>query len=65
MMTHTHFGFDNTVTLAKKQLAKHAKKGVESTLSIFEVARLMDLVRQEPATKKSESESIFFGFSQN
>lgn len=65
MIAHTHFTIDNAVSLAKKQLAAHAKKGAESKLSIFEVARLMDMVREEPAPKKKNDESIFFGFSQN
>jgi hypothetical protein len=56
---------NNAVSHAKKQLAVHAEKGAESRLSIFEVAKLMDMVRHEPLPKKAEGESIFFSFSEN
>ncbi len=65
MMTHTNFMINNAVSHAKKQLEAHAQRGSKSTLSIYEVAKLMDVVRQEPQPKKSADESIFFGFSEN
>lgn len=65
MIAHTNFMIDNAVSHAKKQLEVHAEKGAESTLNIIEVAKLMDIVRNEPQPKKLENESIFFRFSEN
>jgi hypothetical protein len=55
----------NTITLAKKQLEDHAKKGANSNLSIFEAARLMDVVKFGNDIDKVGKSPIFFNFSQN
>ncbi len=58
---------NNTIELAKRQLEVHAQMGEKSTLSIFEVARLMDTVSEMSCVKSSKlnNDSIFFGFSVN
>jgi hypothetical protein len=56
----------NTVTLAKKQLEMHAQQGQNSPLTVFEVARLLDMVRS--TTDNSEiahQNNMFIGFSDN
>lgn len=55
----------NRVKIATEQLKDHHNEGVESKLTIFEVAQLMDVVRKYPA-KRIEHEDLFTcGFSQN
>lgn len=55
----------NTITLAKKQLENHLKKGSDSRLSVFEVARLMDVVKFGNNTETAGADPILFGFSMN
>ena len=65
MIGTTNFIGQDAVQLAKKQLERHIERGASSQLSIFEVAKLMDVVRQAPPKKKCDHESLFFGFSAN
>jgi hypothetical protein len=65
MIAHTSLMINSAVSHAKKQLELHAQKGVNSNLSIYEVANLMDLVEQRHTIFQSEKKSIFFSASQN
>lgn len=56
---------NNTITLAKRQLERHAKLGTASKLSVFEVASLMDTINQMHDMKQPSTKSIFFEFSLN
>ena len=56
---------NNTVELAKKQLEAHIQRGANSTLSVYEVARLMDTIRFLEGTKKFGNEPQIVGFSNN
>lgn len=56
----------NTITLAKKQLEMHAQQGPNSPLSIFEVARLLDMVRATADnTEIANQNNMVVGFSIN
>ncbi|MDX1652052.1 MAG: hypothetical protein R3277_06145 [Brumimicrobium sp.] len=65
MIAHTNFTLNNMVSLAKKQLEQHEQRGLESTLSIFEVARLRDLLRQENNLVDQANQRSHIGFSVN
>ncbi|WP_123776046.1 hypothetical protein [Brumimicrobium aurantiacum] len=55
----------NRLKMAERQLAKRQKQGIKSSLSIIEVAEIMDIVRKYPS-KKIEHENLFTcGFSKN
>lgn len=56
---------NNLVNLAKNQLARHKELGAGSTLTIQEVARLMDLVTFGPQTHQVPSRSLFFNYLAN
>lgn len=57
---------NNTVTLAKKQLEMHAQQGPNSPLTVFEVARLLDMVRSTTDnTEIAHQDNRFVGFSDN
>lgn len=56
----------NTVTLAKKQLEMHAQQGANSPLTVFEVARLLDMVRSTADnTEIAHQNNVVVGFSEN
>jgi hypothetical protein len=55
----------NSINLAKYQLNLHQELGSNSTLSIFEVAKLMDVLRVGESVKENNSQPIFFHFSIN
>lgn len=56
----------NTLTLAKKQLEMHAKQGANSPLTIFEVARLLDMIRSTADhTEIAQQNNVVIGFSDN
>lgn len=55
---------NNTVSLALYKLQLHKDQGSKSTLTIHEVANLMDIIKGTQSVKKEEA-SIFFGFSVN
>ena len=55
----------NAVTIAENKLKLHFEKGEMSSLSIIEVAELMDIITFGYPESKVNSNSIFFQFSQN
>jgi hypothetical protein len=56
----------NTVSLAKKQLEMHAQQGANSPLTIFEVARLLDMVRSTADNNEiAHQNNVIIGFSDN
>lgn len=56
---------NNAVTLAKHKLAKHKELGQKSSLSIDEVAQLMDLVTFGPSLPQIKNKSVFFNYQAN
>jgi hypothetical protein len=56
---------NNTIKRAEYKLEKHRSMGTNSSLSVVEVAQLMDIVRKGELMKKSPNESLFFSFSVN
>ncbi|PHR46799.1 MAG: hypothetical protein COA32_09975 [Fluviicola sp.] len=65
MISNTNVMLNNTVELAKKQLEAHVQRGANSTLSVYEVARLMDTIRFQKGAKKFGGEPQIVGFSNN
>lgn len=65
MISNTNVMLNNTVELAKKQLEAHIQRGANSTLSVYEVARLMDTIRFQEGVKKFGDEPQIVGFSNN
>ncbi|WP_300664946.1 hypothetical protein [Fluviicola sp.] len=51
--------------MAKNKLARHKALGKNSSLSIVEVAQLMDLVTFGPGMPQVQSSMLFFGYSSN
>lgn len=56
---------NNVIKRAEYKLEQHRSMGINSKLSIFEVAQLMDIVKKGESMKKSPNESLFFSFSVN
>jgi hypothetical protein len=56
---------NNAVNLAKTKLARHKELGQRSSLSIEEVAQLMDLVTFGPQLPQVRSTSLFFNYQAN
>lgn len=56
---------NNSINMAKYQLNLHQELGSNSTLSIFEVAKLMDVLRIGDSVKQNNTQPIFFNFSIN
>lgn len=56
---------NNAVNVAKVKLARHKEMGTKSTLSIVEVAQLMDLVTFGPSLPQVKSTSLFFNYHMN
>ncbi|HLU87338.1 MAG TPA: hypothetical protein VKZ44_06250 [Taishania sp.] len=56
---------NNTIKRATYKLQEHRSLGTKSTLSIIEVAQLMDIIRKGEDLKNSPSQSLFFSFSYN
>ena len=50
---------ENKIKSAKFKLSQHNLQGTNSTLSIFQVASLMDLVRGEASTDIQHSQNNF------
>ena len=65
MISNTNVMLNNTVELAKKQLEAHIQRGANSTLSVYEVARLMDTIRFQEGVKKFGDDPQIVGFSNN
>lgn len=56
----------NTITLAKKQLEMHNQQGANSPLTVFQVARLLDMVRSTADnTEIAHQNKSIVGFSDN
>lgn len=51
---------NNTINQAKNKLAKHRELGKNSSLSIMEVAKLMDVVKFGPISDLSNKTPLFF-----
>lgn len=56
---------NNAVNLAKHKLARHKELGQRSSLTIQEVAQLMDLVTFGPQLPRIKSTSLFFNYQAN
>lgn len=56
---------NNTISLAKRKLEEHSRLGSNSTLSIFEVANLLDTIHNMNNMSNMNQPSIFFGYSVN
>lgn len=56
---------NNEIKRAEYKLEQHRSLGTNSSLSVIEVARLMDLIKKGELMKKSPYESLFFSFSVN
>ena len=54
---------NNRIKQAKYKLSQHRVQGSNSTLSIFEVARLMDTVKNGERMNDNQSSSIFFSLN--
>lgn len=55
----------NSISLAQYKLKLHKERGMNSELSILEVAELMDLIHFSESIKSVKTNSIFFPFSEN
>lgn len=56
---------NNSINIARIQLEKHKALGVNSSLSIFEVAQLMDVLTFGPSVKEPNTTNLFFNYSMN
>ncbi len=54
---------NNTIKTAKFKLSQHKVQGVQSTLSVFEVARLMDTVKIGESMKEGKASNMFFSMN--
>jgi len=54
---------NNRIKQAKYQLSQHRTQGVNSRLSVHDVARLMDTVRKGEELNNSKAQSIFFSLN--
>lgn len=54
----------NAVRKAKLKLSVHREQGVKSTMTIFDVANLMDQIRMNSEAEERE-QSIFFSVNLN
>lgn len=55
----------NKLNVAKSKLKLHQERGVNSSLSIFEVAQLMDFIRTYENHTENNKHTIFFSFLDN
>lgn len=57
---------NNTKRIAEMQLNKHRVEGINSKLSIFEVANLMDMMKRAESMKEDKIQpSIFHSIAYN
>ena len=56
---------NNTISLAKRKLEEHSRLGSNSSLSVFEVANLMDTIHNMNNMTNLNQHSIFFAYSAN
>jgi len=55
----------NKLNAAKSKLKMHKESGASSSLSVFEVAQLMDFIRTYENCAENNKHTIFFSFSDN
>ena len=53
----------NRVKSAKYKLSQHRVQGERSTLSIFQVAQLMDVVKGDSELNQPQTKSVFFSYN--
>lgn len=63
MQTTTIDMINNRIKQAKYRLSQHKVQGVNSNLSIFEVARLMDTVKRGDNATENKASSVFFSMN--
>lgn len=57
---------NNTKRIAELQLSKHRTEGINSKLSIFEVANLMDMMKRAETMKEDKNQpNIFHSIAYN
>lgn len=56
---------NNEIKRAQFKLEQHRSMGINSPLSVLEVAHLMDLIKKGETLSKSNQQSLFFSFSNN
>ena len=54
---------NNAIKNAQFKLSQHKVQGVNSALSVFEVAKLMDTVKVGESMKESQQTSVFFSLN--
>lgn len=63
-MQRTEFNImANKVKTAQFKLKQHRSLGAKSSLSVYEVARLMDTIKRGAQNDQVEHSSIFFGLN--
>jgi hypothetical protein len=65
MITKQKIMVNNAVKTAEYKLSQHRLQGTKSKLNIFEVAHLMDALRQSNQQKNTETTPIFYSVSMN
>lgn len=65
MITKQKIMVNNAVKTAEYKLSQHRLQGTKSKLNIFEVAHLMDALRQSNQQKNKETTPIFYSVSMN
>lgn len=51
---------NNSVKLAQYKLSQHRLQGTKSKLNIFEVAQLMDAIKNADQNKSTQMNSVFY-----
>ena len=54
---------NKTINTAKYKLSQHKLQGEKSSLSVFQVARLMDEIKKAENMESSNSNSIYFSLN--
>ena len=63
-MQLTNFNMiNNSIKNAKFKLSQHKIQGQETSLSIFQVAKLMDMVKSGEGREQSSNDSVFFSLN--
>ena len=56
---------DRTINLAKNKLAQHKQMGTQSSLSLLQVAELMDQITFGPSPLQLQKTSVLMNFQLN
>lgn len=56
---------NNSVKLAQYKLSQHRLQGTKSKLNIFEVAQLMDAIKNADQNKSTQMNSVFYSIHPN